>query len=257
MRPRLALATWIMECAMPDEVAADHSGILVPPTYKEVSSLLLELGLEMPAANVKWLGDLLVSSRRNEASRPSRSDLTDRITKLRDAAREISDALALPPILSWLAEARPDLIEKWPDHWAATQDLIQAAEAAWRLVPKGRGRARSTTRREISPRATCAVFVNEMFGLAGRKRPAATNTRAHAIAEALWLASGGPPWTRHAKDPASWRRYFVEATEASPGYRQVLREFVRKRLLSTELSVKRPYSALYVPEWQWEYRCAT
>jgi hypothetical protein len=221
-----------MECAMPDEATADHSGILVtPPTYKEVSNLLLDcLGLEMPAANVKLLGGVLVGARRNEASRPSRPDLTDRITKLRDAAREISDALASPPILSWLAEARPDLFEKWPDHLAATQDLIQAAEAAWGLVPKGRGRARSTTRREISPRATCALFVNEMFELAGRKRPATTSTRAHAIAEALWLASGGPPWTGHTKDPASWRRYFVETTEASPGYRQALREFARRRL---------------------------
>jgi len=222
---------------MPDEVAADHSSILAtlcedkPPTYNDVSDLLLaQLGLEMPAVNVKLLGDILVGARRNEAKRPSRSDLTERITELRDAAHEISDALASPSILSWLAEARPDLYEKWPDHWAATQDLAQTAEAALLLVPKGKGRARSTTPREISPRATCALFVIEMFELSGKKLPPPTSARAHAIAEALWLASGGPPWTGHAKNLASWRRYFVESTEASPEYRQVLREFVRRRL---------------------------
>jgi len=222
---------------MPDEVAADHSSILAtlcedkPPTYNDVSDLLLaQLGLEMPAVNVKLLGDILVGARRNEAKRPSRSDLTERITELRDAAHEISDALVSPPILSWLAEARPDLYEKWRDHWADTQDLAQTAEAALLLVPKGKGRARSTTPREISPRATCALFVIEMFELSGKKLPPPTSARAHAIAEALWLASGGPPWTGHAKNLASWRRYFVESTEASPGHRQVLRGFVRRRL---------------------------
>jgi len=223
---------------MPDEVAADHSNggaanaHLMPPTYKEVSKLLLaQLGLEMPAVNVRFLGEILVGAHRNEANRPSRSDLTERITKLRDAAHETNDALVSAPILSWLAEARPDLHEKWPDHWATTQDLAQAAEAALLLVPKGKGRARSATRREISPRATCALLVVELFELSGKKLPPPTNARAHTIAEALWLASGGLPWTGHAKNPASWRRYFLESREASPGYREVLREFVRRRLL--------------------------
>ena len=162
---------------MPDEAAADHSGIPVPPpAYNKVSDLLLaHLGLKMPAANVKWLGEHLVSARRNEADRPSKPDLTERFTKLHDAAREISDALASPPILSWLAEARPDLYEKWWDHAASVRDLAQTAEAALLLVPKGKGRARSTTRREISPRATCALFVVEMFALSGRELPPPTN----------------------------------------------------------------------------------
>jgi hypothetical protein len=222
---------------MPDEVAGKHGGILMPPcekkpsTYNEVSNLLLaQLGLEMPAVNVKLLGDVLVGARRNEAKRPSRPDLTKRITELRDAAHEISDALVSPPILSWLAEARPDLYEKWRDHRADTQDLAQTAEAALLLVPKGKGRARSATRREISSRATCALLVIELFELSGKKLPPPTSARAHAISEALWLASGGPPWTGHAKSLASWRRYFVESTEASPEHRQVLREFVRRRL---------------------------
>jgi len=225
-----------MECAMPDEVAADHSGIPMPPSekkplYDQLSKLLTShLGLEMPAANVKLLGEVLGGAHRNEAKRPSRSGLIESLTELCDAAHKISNALVSGPILSWLAEARPDLHEKWPDHWVDNQDLAQAAEAALLLVPKGGGRTRSATPREISPRATCALFVVEMFELSGKKRPSSSDAKAHAIAEALWLSSGGLPWTGHAKNLASWRRYFDETTKASPGYRDVLREFVRRRL---------------------------
>jgi hypothetical protein len=229
---------------MPDEVAADHSGILVPPrekrppTYNEVSNLLLaRLGLEMPAATVEWFGKVLVSARRNEESRPSKPGMTGRITRLRDAALEISEALVSPPVLNRLAAGDRSFLAKWPDCWVDVEHVHQAAEAALLTIPKRKGRGRSATPEEISPRATCALLVAELLELSGHKRPRPTNAGAHAITDALWLASGGDPWTGHAKNLASWRPYFREITKASPGYRQALRAFVRMRL-STEKQAK-------------------
>jgi hypothetical protein len=248
---------------MPDEVAADHSSILAtlcedkPPTYNDVSDLLLaQLGLEMPAVNVKLLGDILVGARRNEAKRPSRSDLTERITELRDAAHEISDALASPSILSWLAEARPDLYEKWPDHWAATQDLAQTAEAALLLVPKGKGRARSTTPREISPRATCALFVIEMFELSGKKTPSTDECQSpcdrRGIVAGFWWTALDWPREKSSQLATIFCREHGGISRAPPGSTRVCKEAP----LGTELSVKQAYSVPYVPSWQWEYRYA-
>jgi hypothetical protein len=231
---------------MSDEVAADHSGIPMPSlekkpsAYNEVSNLLLaRLGLEMPTANVQWLGEVLVSARRNEANRPSKPSLTKQITQLRDAARDVREALASQYILSRLAARDRGFLEKWSDIWTDMVDLHNTAEAALLTIPKKKGRARSATPEEISPRATCALLVADLFELSGHKRPRPTNAGAHAIAGALWLASGGDPWTGHAKNPASWRPYFHEITKASLGYRQALRAFVRMRLgLGTENQAK-------------------
>jgi hypothetical protein len=221
---------------MPDEVTADHSGILEPPcekkppTYDEVSNLLLaRLGLEMPAANVKLLGEILVTARRNEDNRPSKPSLTRQLTRLRDASLLIREALESPPLLSRLHVGDPSFLTKHPDYWTDMGQLHQGAEAALLTIPRGKGRTRSATPEEISPRANCALLVAELFELAGRERPRPNSPRAHLIAEAFWLASGGPPWTGHAKNLASWRPYFQEVTRASLGYRQALRELVRLR----------------------------
>jgi hypothetical protein len=229
---------------MPDEVGADHSGIPVPPrekkpsTYNEVSNLLLaRLGLEMAAATIEWFGKILVSARSDEAKRPNRPGLTRQITRLRDAALEISEALVSPPVVSRLVAGDRSFLAKLPDCWADIVDLRQAAEAALSTIPKGKGRTRSATPEEISPRATCALLVAELFEVSGKERPKPTNAGAQAIAEALWLASGGDPWTGHAKNLESWRRYFREIARASEGYRQAIRAFVRMRL-GTEKQAK-------------------
>jgi hypothetical protein len=144
--------------------------------------------------------------------------------------------LVSPHVVSRLAAGDRSFLAKWPDCWTDMAHLHQAAEAALLTIPKGKGRARSATPEEISARATCALLVAELFELSGRRLPQPNNARAHAIAEELWLASGGPPWTGHAKNLASWRPYFFEITRASPGYRQILRSFVRTRL-GTKLQV--------------------
>jgi hypothetical protein len=206
---------------MSDEVAAKYSG---------VSKLLSDqLGLKMAAANFKLLDAILVSARQNEDNRPNKPSLTRQITEALAAAIKMGEALASPPVLSWLKAADPGFLAKQPDYWSDIVELQQTFEAALLITPKGRGRARSATPEEISPRATCALLVAELFELAGQERPRPRNATAHTIAEALWLASGGPPWPGHAKDLASWRPYFDEMKRASLDYRQVLRSLVRTR----------------------------
>lgn len=225
---------------MPDEVVPVHSNILAaqheakPPTYNEVSNLLLtHLRLKMSEANVRLLCEVLVSARRNEANRPNRPGLTKQITRVRDATRVVQRALVSEPVLNRLRAGDPSFLAKWPDYWACVTDIDRTTEAGLATIPK-KGRARSATPEEISPRANCSLLVTELFGLSGHEHPRPTNTKAQTIAEALWRASGGPPWTGHAKNLASWRPYFREMTRASEGYRQALRSLVQMRL-GTEL----------------------
>lgn len=213
---------------MPNEVVANHSGIVVPPpAYNEVSELLLaQLGLKMPAANVEVLFKILGSAHRNETERPSKPSLAEQLTRLRDNALGVQQALASSPILHWLNKADPELLAKQLDYWTDMDKVWQAAETAVLMTPK-EGRGRSATPEEISPRAVCALLVAELFELSGQEQPRPTTRKAHAIADVLWRASGGRPWT--GQDLASWRRYFGEMTRARPEYRQALRSLVRMR----------------------------
>jgi hypothetical protein len=221
---------------MPDEVAGDHSEIPVA-RFEEVSNLLLvQLGLKMPAINVKLLCKVLVGARANEANRPNKPGMTRIIARLRDAALEISTALESPHVLSRLAAGDRSFLAKWPDCWTDMAHVHQAAEAALLTIPRERG-ARSATPKEISARATCALLVALLFELSGKKWPRPTSARTHAVAEALSLASDGPAWVGHAKNLASWRPYFREISGASLEYQLALRTFVVIRL-GTKLQVE-------------------
>jgi hypothetical protein len=199
-------------------------------TYEDVANLLSnDLGLVMPAGNLESLGRVLANARSYEANQPSRPEMTKRIRRLHCATLEVREALESPHILSRLALGGQEFLEKWQDFWADMMTLNQVAEAALLTIPKGKGRTRSSTPQEISARAVCALIVSEIFEASSRKPPGSNNTKAHAIAEALWKASGGPSWTGHAKSLASWRPYFDEVGAASPIYRQTLRVIVRRR----------------------------
>jgi hypothetical protein len=199
-------------------------------TYEDVANLLSnDLGLAMPAGNLESLGRVLANARSYEANQPSRPEMTKRIRRLHCATLEVREALESPHILSRLALGGHGFLEKMPDYWADMMTLNQIAEAALLTIPKGKGRTRPSTPKEISPRAVCALVVSEFFEASCRRPPGSNNTKAHAIAEALWKVSGGPSWTGHAKSRASWRPYFDEVGAASPIYRQALRVIVRRR----------------------------
>jgi hypothetical protein len=204
--------------------------------YQAAADLLREhLALVMSTGDLELLAKLLASARRNDGRRPSRAEMIRIFETIRDAASTINDALSSPHILNRLAEGDDNFPRKFTDIWGNNLDLLTMVEAARRTIPTGPGSGGSATASEISPRAICALIVSELFAASGRERPRPTSVIAHTLAEALWSASGGPPWTGHAQNLASWRPHFIAAEEVSQTYQQaILREFVRFRTRHVE-----------------------
>jgi hypothetical protein len=219
--------------------------------YQATADLLREhLALVMSTGDLEVLGKLLASARENDGRRPSRVETMGEFKRLRDAASAITDALSSPYILNWLAEGDDSFPRKFQDIWVNNLEFQSMAEAALRTIPPGRGRTGSATASEISPRATCALIVSEFFAASGRKRPRPTADIAHTLAEALWSASGGPPWTGHAQNLASWRPHFIAAEKVSQT--QPLREFVRLRTRhARQTGVERDGHARQLADEKW------
>jgi hypothetical protein len=143
---------------------------------------------------------------------PGRPELRRRLKEIAEAARLIEAEITDPVILGLLIPAeRSRLLHEYELH-AGLGDLIERAEAGFKLVPRKQGTNGAMD--------VCAHIVTAAWKAIRGKWPGQDNKQAKLSCETLWGAVGGDVAPRGGSSTrATWRDHLREAKKHRDGYK--------------------------------------
>jgi hypothetical protein len=169
------------------------------PNFAQVAELIVRPPPPWLPAFLEWQAQNLRADRIPESSRQTKAQTKKRLASLRDATRLILRELDSFPFRDFLEMEPLGLIR---DTWGLTRALRDIEDRAVRsaalpLFTKKTGETRSGPVKALAPghvsaRVLCAARTAELWLFFHHVEPGPKGPRAQRVAQAYWLASGGP-----------------------------------------------------------------
>jgi hypothetical protein len=169
------------------------------PNFAQVAELIVRSPPPWLPAFLEWSAQDLRADRILESSRQTKAQTKGRLASLRNAARLILRELDSYPFRDFLEMEPLGLIRDTPSLRLALRDIEDRAvrSAALPIFTKETGETRSGREKALAPdhvsaRVLCAARTAELWLFFHNVEPGPKGPRAQRVAQAYWLASGGP-----------------------------------------------------------------
>jgi hypothetical protein len=169
------------------------------PNFAQVAELIVRSPPPWLPAFLEWLAQDLRADRILESSRQTKAQTKKRLASLRDAARLILRELEAYPFRDFLEMEPLGLIRDTYGLRVALSEIEDRAvrSAALPVFTKTTGETRSGRVKALAPdhvsaRVLCAARTAELWLFFHNVEPGPKGPRAQRVAQAYWLASGGP-----------------------------------------------------------------
>jgi len=225
------------------------------PNFAQVAELIVRPPPPWLPAFLEWSAQDLRADRILESSRQTKAQTKTRLASLRDAARLILRELDSYPFRDFLEMEPLGLIRDTPRLRSALRDIEDRAvrSAASPVFTKKTGETRSGPVKALAPdhvsaRVLCAARTAELWLFFHSVEPGPKSPRAQRVAQAYWLASGGP--SKSSGNPLNgWRDPFLKVkSKANAKALKLARATFRTSLSQTADRGKPPwYLGTYFP----------
>jgi hypothetical protein len=220
-------------------------------TYEDAGELIAG---DRPEAwfidNLKRLGKALEISRLSNLKLPRRDRARQKMRDIGDAAETLSTAIADSGILALLQNACRDgrEIGDWGSLCFDLDEIARRAKLAPDQIRFGPGRDKASAIPALDAKVLCALVVIEGWHIRRGEYPSDKSEGVKNAVDALWEASGGPPF---GKGQGDWRRPLKAAKESSYA------EFVRTHLSLKERDSRSVGKRLYSSPSEQQRGCDT
>ena len=225
------------------------------PNFAQVAELIVRSPPPWLPAFLEWSAQDLRVDRARESYRQTKVQTKKRLASLRDAARLILSELDSYPFRDFLEMEPLGLIRDTSKLRLALRDIEDRAvrSAALPVFTKKTGETRSGRVRALAPdhvsaRVLCAARTAELWLFFHSVEPGPKSPRAQRVAQAYWLASGGP--SKSSGNPLNgWRDPFRKVeSNATAKALKLARNTFRTSLSQTAKKRKPPwYLGTYFP----------
>jgi hypothetical protein len=198
-----------------------------------------------------WLAEHLMSwaptiflSKAAELRQPTRAEMVEILTKVRDAAALLQRALAQPSVCEFLDAGGSEPLDAHFKFRMVVGELQLRADRASKLpnlvdkkgkVKAGRGHAQPDG--AISTQTYCALLIAEAWKWFRGEYPAPRNKRAAQAIDLCWQLAGGKRETSWGNNPLTAWRYHLKAAATIPAEqeRAELRRHMREHVRQVDL----------------------
>jgi len=225
------------------------------PNFAQVAELIVCPAPPWLPAFLEWSAQNLGADRFLESSRQTKVQTKKRLASLRDAARLILHELDSYPFRDFLEMEPLGLIRDTSRIKLALSDIEDRAvrAAASPVFTKKTGETRSGPVKALAPdhvsaRVLCAARTAELWLFFHNVEPGPKSPRAQRVAQAYWLASGGP--SKSSGNPLNgWRDPFLKVkSKANAKALKLVRATFRRSLSQTADRGRPPwYLGTYFP----------